>query len=43
VDGAVASVRLASLLLTTEAIICEIPEGKGEKGSAGMSPGGDTY
>ena len=34
---------IASLLLTTEAIICEIPEAKGEKGSAGMSPGGDMY
>jgi chaperonin GroEL len=34
---------IASLLLTTEAVICEIPEAKSEKGSAGMSPGGDMY
>ena len=34
---------IASLLLTTEAIICEIPEAKSEKGSPGMSPGGDMY
>jgi chaperonin GroEL len=38
---------IASLLLTTEAIICEIPEGKGDKGSAGMGGmgggGGDMY
>jgi chaperonin GroEL len=29
---------IASLLLTTEAVICEIPEAKSEKGSAGMPP-----
>ncbi len=37
---------IASLLLTTEAIICEIPEAKGDKGSggmAGMGGGGDMY
>ena len=34
---------IASLLLTTEAIVCEIPEGKGEKSSAGMGGGGDMY
>jgi chaperonin GroEL len=38
---------IASLLLTTEAIICEIPEGKNDKGSAGMGGmgggGGDMY
>jgi chaperonin GroEL len=34
---------IAALLLTTEAIICEIPEAKSEKGSAGMSPGGEMY
>jgi chaperonin GroEL len=37
---------IASLLLTTEAIICEIPEGKGDRGSAGMAGmggGGDMY
>src|SRR5271169_3378024 len=34
---------IASLLLTTEAIICEIPEAKGEKASAGMTGGGDMY
>jgi chaperonin GroEL len=34
---------IASLLLTTEAVICEIPEAKGDKGSAGMPPGGDMY
>jgi chaperonin GroEL len=34
---------IASLLLTTEAVICEIPEAKGEKGSAGMGSGGDMY
>jgi chaperonin GroEL len=34
---------IASLLLTTEATICEIPEAKGEKGSAGMPGGGDMY
>src|SRR5712691_11887118 len=34
---------IASLLLTTEAIICEIPEAKGEKSSAGMGAGGDMY
>jgi chaperonin GroEL len=35
---------IASLLLTTEAIICEIPEAKGDKGSAGMAGGGgDMY
>jgi chaperonin GroEL len=34
---------IASLLLTTEAIICEIPEAKGERSSPGMPPGGDMY
>ena len=34
---------IASLLLTTEAIICEIPEAKGEKRSEGMAAGGDMY
>src|SRR6266571_716605 len=34
---------IASLLLTTEAIVCEIPEAKGEKSSAGMGGGGDMY
>jgi chaperonin GroEL len=34
---------IASLLLTTEAIICEIPEAKGEKSSPGMGAGGDMY
>src|SRR5436309_3013702 len=34
---------IASLLLTTEAIVCEIPEGKGEKSPAGMGGGGDMY
>jgi chaperonin GroEL len=34
---------IASLLLTTEAIICEIPEAKGESAPAGMSPGGGMY
>jgi chaperonin GroEL len=37
---------IASLLLTTEAVICEIPEAKGDKGSAamaGMGGGGDMY
>ncbi len=34
---------IASLLLTTEAIICEIPEAKGEKSPAGMGAGGDMY
>jgi len=33
---------IASLLLTTEAVICEIPE-DGEKGPAGMPGGGDMY
>ena len=32
---------IASLLLTTDAIVCEIPEKK-EK-SPGMPPGGDMY
>ncbi len=31
---------VAALLLTTEAIICEIPEEKGEGAGAGMPPGG---
>jgi chaperonin GroEL len=31
---------IASLLLTTEATICEIAEEKGEGGTAGMPPGG---
>jgi chaperonin GroEL len=30
---------IASLLLTTEAVICEIPEEKGESAGAGMPPG----
>jgi chaperonin GroEL len=34
---------IASLLLTTEAIICEIPEDKGERGAAGMPAGGGMY
>ena len=34
---------IASLLLTTEAMICEIPEEKGEPGGGGMSPGGGMY
>ncbi len=36
---------IASLLLTTEAIVCEIPEAKGDKGSPGMGGGGggDMY
>ena len=34
---------IASLLLTTEAIVCEISEGKGEKSPAGMGGGGDMY
>jgi len=35
---------IASLLLTTEAVVCEIPEAKGEKGSPGMGAGGgDMY
>ncbi len=33
---------IASLLLTTEAIICEIAEDKTERGAAGM-PGGGMY
>jgi chaperonin GroEL len=33
---------IASLLLTTEAIVCEIPE-DGEKGPAGMPGGGGMY
>ena len=31
---------IASLLLTTEAVICEIPEAKGEGGGGGGMPGG---
>src|SRR2546427_4753506 len=34
---------IASLLLTTEAIVCEIPEANGEKSPAGMGGGGDMY
>jgi chaperonin GroEL len=34
---------IASLLLTTEAIICEIPDAKGDKGMPGMGAGGDMY
>jgi chaperonin GroEL len=34
---------IASLLLTTEAVVCEIPEVKGEKGAPGMGGGGDMY
>jgi len=34
---------IASLLLTTEAIVCEIPEAKGEKSPPGMGGGGDMY
>ena len=34
---------IASLLLTTEAIICEIPSEKGESGAPGMPPGGGMY
>jgi chaperonin GroEL len=36
---------IASLLLTTEAVICEIPEAKGAQNSqgGGMPPGGDMY
>jgi chaperonin GroEL len=34
---------IASLLLTTEAIICEIPSEKGESAPGGMPPGGGMY
>ena len=34
---------IASLLLTTEAIICEIAEDKTERGAAGMPAGGGMY
>ena len=34
---------IASLLLTTEAVISEIPEEKGEPRGGGMSPGGGMY
>ncbi len=34
---------IASLLLTTEAVICEIPEEKGESAGAGMPAGGGMY
>jgi chaperonin GroEL len=34
---------IASLLLTTEATICEVPGDKGESYAGGMSPGGDMY
>jgi chaperonin GroEL len=34
---------IASLLLTTEAIICEIAGDRGEKGAAGMPSGGGMY
>ena len=34
---------IASLLLTTEAVICEIPGEKGESGGAGMPPRGGMY
>jgi chaperonin GroEL len=34
---------IASLLLTTEAIICEIADDRGEKGAAGMPSGGGMY
>jgi chaperonin GroEL len=34
---------IASLLLTTEAVICEIPGEKGEGAGAGMPPGGGMY
>jgi chaperonin GroEL len=34
---------IASLLLTTEAIICEFAEDRGEKGAAGMPSGGGMY
>ena len=34
---------IASLLLTTEAIVCEISEGKADKMPAGMGGGGDMY
>jgi chaperonin GroEL len=34
---------IASLLLTTEAIICEIAEDRGEPGPAGMPAGGGMY
>jgi chaperonin GroEL len=34
---------IASLLLTTEAIICETPGDKAEGGGAGMPPGGGMY
>jgi chaperonin GroEL len=34
---------IASLLLTTEAIICEIADERGEKGAPGMPSGGGMY
>ncbi len=34
---------IASLLLSTEAVICEIPEEKGEPRGGGMSPDGGMY
>jgi len=34
---------IASLLLSTEAVICEIPAEKGEPRGGGMSPDGGMY
>jgi len=34
---------IASLLLTTEAVICEIPSEKSENAGGGMPPGGGMY
>jgi chaperonin GroEL len=34
---------IASLLLTTEAIISEIPEAKSDSSAGGMPPGGGMY